>query len=160
VRPNFDLVENKTTYAIYGELPGLERNDINVDVNDHLSTVTISGQLKRLAPPTRPDPGASADDIGVVHLGGVGHGGRGNVAEAVAVAVTDDGEEGKELNQDLHWHVTEREVGDFGRAFQFPVETVDMSAVSASVANGILCVLVPKRTTRTNSAETRRVGVS
>lgn len=41
------------------------------------------------------------------------------------------------------WHLTERSVGSFQRTFQFPAR-VDRDAVSASLKNGVLSLLVPK----------------
>lgn len=154
-RPHFDLSENKTSYAIYGELAGLNRQDVNVEVNDHLFTITISGQLKRLTPPARPELAALPDHVGVVHRDSAGGGDSVDVGE-----VTGSGEEGdKEEQKDVHWHVTERKVGEFRREFQFPIETVDMDAVRASMRNGLLCVTVPKKISEKKLAEARRVEV-
>ncbi|KAH8904161.1 HSP20-like chaperone [Coniochaeta sp. PMI_546] len=160
-RPHFDLLENKTLYAIYGELAGLGRQDVNVEVNDHLFTITIAGHLKRLTPPTRPELGV-ADDVGVVHRdAGENSAKAGDGPEAGAAAKTsEDATTEKVPDQDVHWHVTERKVGEFRRAFQFPIESVDMSAVSASMSNGLLCVTVPKKVVEKKGGEARKVEVA
>jgi len=171
-RPHFDLLENKTLYVIYGELAGLSRKDVEVEVNDHLFTITISGHLKRLAPPpAQREAGAAATDdgVGVVHrdqaaqpaaaAGQVG----GKAPEgAAAAAPTAEGDSGTEkvLDQDVHWHVTERKVGEFRRAFQFPIETVDMAAVSASMRDGLLCVTVPKKLAEKKEGAARKVEIA
>jgi HSP20 family molecular chaperone IbpA len=155
--PRFDLAENKTVYAIYGELAGLSREDVSVQVNDHLSTITILGQLQRFTPPgTTKAEGTAADDVGVVHRDSTAQSGEGSKTEDVGKPT----ERIKKEDPDLHWHVTERRVGPFHRAFQFPVETVDMGAVTASMCHGLLCVLVPKRTGERKVEEGRKVEIS
>jgi len=155
VHPHFDLVENKTVYAIYGELAGLSREEVSVQVNDHLFTITILGQLKRQTPPGTlgVDEDLAIDSVGVVH---------GDTERPDDAAQPEKVEEDVKQSQDpnLHWHVTERRVGQFRRAFQFPVETVDPSGVTASMHNGLLCVLVPKKTGEKTVGEIRKVEVS
>lgn len=163
VHPHFDLLENKSTYAIYGELPGLGREDVTVEVNDHLFTITISAHLKRLVPPTIPRADATAK-VGVVHRDGGGDsaGAREPETGAATADAAGDGEPDKKVDPDLLWHVTERRVGPFRRAFQFPQYPVgvDMSAVSASMTNGLLCVLVPKKIKEGKTVEARRVEIA
>jgi HSP20 family molecular chaperone IbpA len=160
-RPHFDLLENKTLYAIYGELAGLGRQDVNVEVNDHLFTITIAGHLKRLTPPARPELG-TADDVGVVHRDAGETANRGSNGSGVGAAAARTSEDAAETvpDQDVHWHVTERKVGEFRRAFQFPIETVDMGAVNASMSNGLLCVIVPKKIHEKKPGEARKVEVT
>lgn len=42
--PSVDVVENKDAYVLHAELPGLEKKDINVSVED--GVLTISGERK------------------------------------------------------------------------------------------------------------------
>lgn len=157
VHPRFDLTENKTVYAIYGELAGLSREDVSVQVNDHLFTITILGRLQRLTPPgTVNTEGTAADNVGVVHRDSAEQSGEGSKTEEVGKPT----EEIEKEDPDLHWHVTERRVGQFRRAFQFPIEAVNMGAVTASMRNGLLCVLVPKRTGERKVEEGRKVEIS
>lgn len=160
-RPHFDLLENKASYAIYGELAGLGRQDVNVEVNDHLFTITISGHLKRLTPPARPELG-TADDVGVVHRDAGENANQGSTGEGAGAAAANPSEDATERvpDEDVHWHVTERKVGEFRRAFQFPIETVDMSTVSASMTNGLLCVIVPKKVREKKADESRKVNIA
>jgi HSP20 family protein len=44
LNPNVDIKEDKSTYALSAELPGLEVEDISVDVSDKV--LTISGEKK------------------------------------------------------------------------------------------------------------------
>lgn len=44
LNPKVDIVENTTGYALSAELPGLELNDIHLEVND--GVLTLSGEKK------------------------------------------------------------------------------------------------------------------
>lgn len=69
----------------------------------------------------------------------------------------DDSEvNGKEKDPEdgLHWHVREREVGQFKRQFHLPVGLANMAAVKATMEDGLLTVRVPKTV-----AEVYREGV-
>ncbi|KAK3312644.1 HSP20-like chaperone [Apodospora peruviana] len=132
LHPYFDLVESKTCYAIYGELPGLSEKDVTVEANDHIYTVTISGEFKRPMPQKSDAPDANGHD-------------------------------NKKPVDDVYWHVTERRIGSFKRAFQFPADLVDMGALKASMQNGLLCVLLPKKQEseehKKRAAEARKVQI-
>jgi len=168
VHPHFDLVETKTCYAVYGELPGLGQEDVAVEANDHLFTLTISGELKRPTPQATDGAPAAADPEGV----GIAHDESEPAAPAEetppqpaqemegataepskpaneeAIKQQDEGtkpEDKAEQEANIHWHVAERRVGNFKRVFRFPVELVEMSAVKASIHHGLICVIVPKR---------------
>lgn len=169
VHPHFDLVETKTCYAVYGELPGLGQQDIAVEANDHLFTLTISGELERPTPQVTGSAPTAADSEGV----GIAHDESEPTAptgETQTPQPTDEMEattaeptepvneeppkhheesakpDAKDKTEaDTHWHVTERRVGHFKRVFRFPVELVEMSAIKASMHHGLICVIVPKR---------------
>jgi len=116
--PHFDLVESTTTYTIYGELPGLKREDVLVETNDLMFTVTISGVLRRSIPT--------------------------EVQSLEALAEHEGHEAGGDPEGGLHWHVQERQVGKFKRQFHLPMGLANMPAVSATMEDGLLCVSVPK----------------
>lgn len=42
--PRIDIKENKTNYKIIAELPGMEKDDVKVEVNDHI--LTVAGEKK------------------------------------------------------------------------------------------------------------------
>lgn len=161
VHPHFDLAENNTLYAIYGELAGLSKKDVTVEVNDALFTITISGKLLRLGPPGSlglPINEPTPETVGVLHRD---RDDVGTKSEQAAVEEK-EAEKGakKEQEDDLHWHVTERRVGSFRRAFQFSAESVDMGGVTATMTNGLLCVTVPKRERKDGQEKGRKVEVS
>ncbi|KAK3317351.1 hypothetical protein B0T19DRAFT_446319 [Cercophora scortea] len=172
IHPRFDLAESKACYAIYADLAGLGREDVTVEVNDQAFTLTISGMLKRPVPevgqsedPSNVDivhrnmsPGATASppngkgkevDTSSVVANDAG-------AAASAERVVDEDEdrvETKTKDRGIHWHVTERQVGQFRRGFMFPPDVAEITAVEASMTNGLLCVVVPKK--RGKSLETK-----
>lgn len=167
VHPHFDLAENNTLYAIYGELAGLSKKDVTVEVNDGLFTITISGKLLRLAPPgslglsiNEPTP----DTVGVVHKDESNAGAQTDRAAVEGEKAEEGGKKQQQQQQqqedDLQWHVTERKVGSFRRAFQFPAQSVDMQGVNATMTNGLLCVTVPKKERKGEEEKGRKVEVS
>lgn len=159
VHPHFDLAESKTCYAVYGELPGLETDAVNVEVNDHLFTITVSGDLKRPLPPGASD--AAPNNVGVVHKDAQPSPPAEPASAAAESSKTGEAtaQKATETEGDLRWHVTERRTGHFRRAFQFPVEQVDMSAVKASMQAGLLTIVVPKKQSRAELAAARKVEV-
>jgi len=68
-------------------------------------------------------------------------------------------EENKESEDEAHWHVLERKVGKFHRTFVFPPDLADMSAVHASMAAGLITVVVPKKKGMEGKDSSRRVAV-
>ncbi|KAK5662436.1 hypothetical protein OQA88_8347 [Cercophora sp. LCS_1] len=126
--PHFDLVETMTEYTIYGELPGLKREDVTVETNDLLFTITISGVLRKHVPEEVRDVPPARD----------------------LSQTKNESEEEKEKNLKekeekwTHWHVAERHVGRFSRAFHLPVGLEDMARVKASMSDGLLVITVPK----------------
>lgn len=123
--PHFDLAESKTGYTIYGSLAGLQREDVTVETDDLLFTITISGVIPRPVPgPVRgPIPGED---------------------ESSEVDEREKNNREKEGEEMLHWHVEERRVGPFCRVFHLPVGLEDMACVQASMRDGLLIVTVPK----------------
>lgn len=166
--PRFDLIESSATYRIYGEVPGLTSADLHVDVNDHLFTVTISGELRAPGELAAAVP-TQQSDIPVTHRDAVtageaekAHGEEKQEAVAAAPSgqqqqqpMTEGGRGAKEdaagattskHEQDpkIMYHIHERSIGQFKREFQFPVETAIMADVKAQCRNGLLCITVPK----------------
>ncbi|POS82373.1 hypothetical protein EPUL_006772 [Erysiphe pulchra] len=133
--PKFDIKENQDAYLLYGEFPGIDQKDIEIEFTD-ASTLTIKGQVERKY-------GSDTHDITdkkVTHR----------------VTVEDEEEEAAKLipnsqiktvntppeQAEKYW-ITERSVGAFHRDFAFPVR-VDQDNVKASMKNGILSIVVPK----------------
>ncbi|RKF53251.1 30 kDa heat shock protein [Erysiphe neolycopersici] len=112
--PKFDIKELPESYQLFGELPGIEQKDIEIEFTD-ASTLTIKGSSER----------SYTDGFG----------------SDVSKEKDKKKEDKKEI--DSTFWVLERSVGEFSRSFGFPVP-VDQELVKASLKNGILSVIVPK----------------
>lgn len=135
-QPKFDVREIKNAYELHGELPGLDRKDVNIEFSDP-NTLVVSGRVDR-----------------EVAYGNEGEGD----AKARKVTVEDDDEDesnkklaptsgtvaakSKSDDEPTYW-VTERSHGEFNRSFSFP-SRVDQDNVKASLKDGILSITVPK----------------
>jgi len=149
VHPRADLVESKDAFTAYVELPGMTRDDVHVEVNDHLFTVGFSGQLRR-----QRSHEASNGDVTVEHKDPAANTEDAGLPESA-------GKETETPGKELRWHISERKTGHFHRVLQLPIRFVDMSGTKASMADGLLTVTVPKRPL--GAAETekgRKVDIS
>jgi len=150
--PHFDLRETKTAYELHGELPGVGQKDVNIEFTDD-STLTIRGHTERSytsgIPPRQLQ---SASISGHITEGGVSEDHKSQSSDTTA-ARTDSREVAKNADTDNENHssehetrfwVSERSIGDFQRSFKMPT-SVDKDNVKASLNDGILHILVPKR---------------
>ncbi|KAJ2903184.1 hypothetical protein MKZ38_010316 [Zalerion maritima] len=163
--PKFDFRETADTYELHGELPGATKDNISVDFSDD-STIIVKGKIERTyeagSPPagwvegrvasgtiTEAGENGSNDQSHKATVEDAGEDGEGAAAEKQVTkqqSATDKKEEKKEPSGDRsrYW-VSERSIGEFSRAFQFPAP-VDSDAVTASLKEGILHISVPKTT--------------
>jgi len=169
--PRFDVKETKETYELYGELPGIDQSNVNIEWSDE-TTLTISGRSEKrvestntpevnevpeLTPASTPEPTTpyhkpsveddeaetrdNDTDIVVVEN------------EEKPVAKTEEKPAAK-ADQSRYW-ISERSYGTFSRTFHF-ASRVEHDAVKASLKNGVLSVVVPKAKVR----EPRRVVIN
>ncbi|AEO65781.1 uncharacterized protein THITE_2113195 [Thermothielavioides terrestris NRRL 8126] len=134
--PRFDVRETDSTYELYGELPGIDRDKINIEFTDSQSLV-IRGRAEHTY-------GATVENGG---------------AHDQPKEPTGSGEESSSQEKtkrpfEKFW-VRERPVGEFARAFNFP-SRVDLDSVSASLNNGVLSLVVPKA----KKHEVRRITIA
>lgn len=157
VQPRVDVFESKTAFAAYVELPGMTRNEVHVEANDHLFHVSFSGVLKQQV---NEDP---ANRIVVGHKNtATTEGGSGEAAASPPAEEAGDAKGGKEARSEVRLHINERRIGHFHRILQLPIGFVDMSAVTAAMTNGLLVITVPKRereATKTDENPRRKVDV-
>ncbi|RPB03835.1 HSP20-like chaperone [Choiromyces venosus 120613-1] len=114
--PSFDVHETDQAYVLEGELPGLhDKSNISIEFTDP-QTLLVRGRTERLHQESPDD-----DD------------------STVAKDTKSEGDE----KRPRYW-VSERTVGEFQRSFSFP-SYVDVDAVKASLAHGILKIVVPKK---------------
>ncbi|KAK4105964.1 heat shock protein 30 [Parathielavia hyrcaniae] len=151
--PKFDIKETETAYELHGELPGIERDKINIEFTDP-QTLVIRGRTER-------SYSAGTPPAGLVENGNQPAGAITEKGEKHANNETNDdnnnnknAEKANKAPFEKYW-VQERSVGEFARTFNFP-SRIDQDAVSASLNNGILSLTVPKA----KKHEARRVAIN
>jgi HSP20 family protein len=164
-QPRFDMKENRDSYELHGELPGVAQKDINIEFTD-ANTLSIRGRTetvreegrrptallesqagthqKKLADTAEADT-ASTTSSNKSHQPTVEDEDSATVASTKSQASTSQ-EVSKNQQADAekssYW-ISERSVGSFARSFSFP-QRVDQDAVKASLKDGILSIIVPK----------------
>lgn len=176
--PKFDIRETDSAFELYGELPGAERDGIEIEFNEP-QTLVIRGRTER-AYMSASRPASVASPVDENRSGAeekkTGNGETETSEQTVTLPIVEDsnGDDKSRSGQKEHneassgaastakapapqskvW-VKERSVGEFARTFSFPVR-VDQESVSASLQNGILSVIVPKA----KKYEARRVAIN
>jgi HSP20 family protein len=179
-QPKFDVKELTDSYVLQGELPGIDQENISIEWAD-ASTIAIKGRsehrvVKVSSPAAAPAPHAAAetqiteskeaeyqkptveeeegehsDDFVEVDS---------HTADTASTATVQNAEETvapkptEQPAESAKYWISERSVGSFSRAFTFPVR-VENEAVTASLKNGILSVIVPKA----KIPEPRRINI-
>lgn len=156
--PRFDVKEAKEAYELYGELPGVEQSNINIEWSDD-STLTISGHTEKHYESSNVADAPETEE----RENGNGNYEKPTVEEAgepaaksteTAVAQSAPSKDvAKHRSKSRYW-ITERSVGSFNRTFQFPTR-VDHDGVKANLKDGILNITVPKAKAR----EPRKVSI-
>jgi len=149
--PNFDVHETPKEYILEGELPGLEdkNKNLSIEFTDN-STLVVRGKIEKSytsgTPPSKSIEGAQK--------GAITEGGETQTKGKEKEKKDEKAAEKQEDDSVKYW-VSERTVGSFQRSFSFPGE-IDQDNVKASLENGILKVVVPKREKRA----ARRIDIS
>jgi len=171
--PKFDVRETESTYELHGELPGISRENVNIEFTEP-QTVVVHGHVERVYQSGTPPSGLVEN--GARSSGAITEGGEENhhhtkphkvtVEDEASEQTKDQGAVVKKKDESQHqqhqqqapkekFWVSERSVGEFSRTFTFP-SRVDQDAVSAKLENGILSVTVPKA----RKHESRRIAVN
>ncbi|KAK3397679.1 HSP20-like chaperone [Sordaria brevicollis] len=173
--PKFDVRETEQTYELHGELPGIERDNVQIEFTDP-QTIVIRGRVERNytagSPPAqvaghlteKGEPHSPAhhatveDDVDEdnrsVTTTATGANNQNNQQVAQHTVASQTEEQKPKAPTEKYW-VSERSVGEFSRTFSFPGR-VDQNAVSASLNNGILNITVPKA----KKHETIRIAIN
>ena len=155
-QPKFDISEEKDSYLLEGELPGIDQEKVQIEFTDP-HTIVIKGKVERVVRSSSPSnavEGAeerksiAGTETPKSHQATVEDASE-DGQQAVATPVTEQSVEKAAEKpaqpaqpQSKYW-VSERSVGEFHRSFQFPAR-VDQDAVKASMRNGVLRIVVPK----------------
>lgn len=140
--PKFDVQETPSTYILHGDLPGVDKDKINITFTDE-QTISISGRVEREstrqssedAKATDADAAATSEE---------------NPAEAETknkelAATSKQQELQQQQTPKFKYWISERNYGEFSRSFSLP-SPVDHSGIVATLDNGVLNVVVPKAT--------------
>jgi len=155
--PSFDVKETKDSYVLDGELPGItDKSLLDLSFVDD-NTLIIKGRIERNSESGNKDDseGAesdasakakyqapSAEEEGTQSSTKQAEGTEGS--QTVAKSTPTEVEKQQPQDQNRYW-VRERYVGQFQRSFSFP-QNIDHEAVKASLKDGILSVVIPKKT--------------
>lgn len=148
--PKFDVRVMNDAFYLDGDLPGADQNNIEVEFSDP-TTLVIKGRVERNynnAAPAKSNQQTEDDEASSNN-------------KSLQPTVEDE-EEGnnsasmksptksaeKTIAKENHkpsykYQVSERSIGEFHRSFTFPTR-VDQDAVSATLRNGILSLVLPK----------------
>jgi len=141
--PSFDVKETKDSYVLDGELPGIsDKSALDLSFVDD-NTLVIKGRIERNNESGKPAASDSAEEKPHYHAPSVEEEGTPNTEQTLTKTSQNSKEVAKHQDTDKYW-VRERYVGEFQRAFSFP-QNVDHDAVRASLKDGILSVIVPKK---------------
>jgi HSP20 family molecular chaperone IbpA len=149
--PRFDVRETENAYELYGELPGIDRENISIEFTDP-QTLVIRGRTERTYISGTPPAGLLEN--GNQLAGAITENGEEQTTSAAENNGTEKGKEKAKAPSTKYW-LQERSVGEFARTFGFPTR-VDQDAVTASLNNGILTLVVPKA----KKHETRRITIN
>ena len=160
--PKFDVKEVGEAYELHGELPGVEQSNVDIEFTD-AQTLVVRGRSERSYTSGTPPAGfiESSQTAGAISGSEASKAPAPSAAQQATVedeeapatetetdtAIADTEVAKKDVKpaeeaQEKYW-VSERSVGQFSRSFTFPVR-VDAEEVRASMANGILSIVVPK----------------
>jgi len=184
-QPKFDVKELEHSYVLSGELPGLDQKNISIEwadastiaIKGHTehrvvkrsppaaasapaqeptseSETKESKEAEYQKPTVEEDETEHSDDFVEVDSHSEATTSTKTAQNEETVAVPKPVEEATAHTESAKYWIAERSVGSFHRAFSFAVR-VDNEAVTASLKNGILSVVVPK----TKIPEPRRINI-
>jgi HSP20 family protein len=131
--PSIDVVETEDAVEVTAELPGLERKDVEISVEDDV--LTIRGEKRIEARDEGDGQSQSAGQPGQQgEQGQQGQQGQGQKSQGKGQA---------QPNSSRNYVVSERSYGVFLRGLQLP-PGVDQSKIEATMSNGVLKIRIPK----------------
>jgi HSP20 family molecular chaperone IbpA len=161
--PKFDVTEVAEAYELFGEVPGLEQQDLSIEFTD-AQTLVVKGKTERGVSAT-PAAAESTQTESTETSSEKSHNPTvedeydeadtplATPASTATATETPAAEQKQpEAPKPKYW-VAERRVGSFERSFSFS-QRIEQDSVQASLKNGVLHVVVPK------SQKPRKVAVS
>ncbi|KAL1993021.1 hypothetical protein VTN49DRAFT_3778 [Thermomyces lanuginosus] len=145
--PRFDFRENKDSYLLDGELPGVPQENIDIEVTDP-HTLVIKGRIEESKEVT-PEPESESKSKSNYHSPTVEEGASDKSSEGSNALQKSEAQtpvKSKEPEYKV-WY-SERRSGSFTRTFNFPVR-VNQDGIRASLKDGVLSIVVPKEQAHT-----------
>jgi HSP20 family molecular chaperone IbpA len=175
-QPKFDVRETADTYELHGELPGMVKEQVNIEFTDP-QTMLVRGRVERTYTAGTPPAGHIEGNSNNNNNNAITEGNEEGRRNSHKATVEDEGTEGQttavtepEKQQEVaassttekkaavdrakYW-LTERSIGEFSRSFSFPTR-VEQEGVTANLKDGILSVTVPKA----KKHESRRIAIN
>jgi len=145
--PRFDVTEVAQAYELYGEVPGLEQQDLSIEFSD-AQTLVIKGKTERRnnsaqATETEDAETASEKSHNPTVEDGYDEADTPLATPASTATATATEPAAKDETPKPKYWVAERRVGEFARSFSFS-QRIEQDGVQASLRNGVLHVVVPK----------------
>ncbi|KFA64162.1 hypothetical protein S40285_00872 [Stachybotrys chlorohalonatus IBT 40285] len=159
-QPKFDVRETDEAYQLHGELPGVSKENVNIEFSDP-QTMLIRGKVERTYQAgTPPDEEAQdptkASNANTEKLEDSGKApAEGEVARANNDNTVARQSETKKAVDNAKYWLTERSIGEFARTFTFPGR-VEQDKATADFKDGIINITVPKA----KKHEARRVAIN
>ncbi|EFY89785.1 hypothetical protein J3458_003434 [Metarhizium acridum] len=176
-QPKFDVRETTDAYELHGELPGVNKDNVNIEFSEP-QTLVIRGKVERSYTAGTPPAGqvedsamsgglssaaeepkttrrATVEDEEDEEWSNASHSRPGTPTTTTAeIDKQPEPEEKKVADKAKYW-LKERSVGEFSRSFNFP-NRVDQDGVTANFKDGILSIVVPKA----KKHESRRIAIN
>lgn len=155
--PRFDVREVEGAYELHGELPGIARENVNIEFTEP-QTIVVSGRVERSYTAGTPPAGLIEDTSKKATITEEGEKTSTPPAKEKGAAegtVNGNGNGNGGAQRAEKFWVSERSVGEFSRTFSFPTP-VDHDGVTAGLNNGVLSVTIPKA----KKKEARRIAIN
>ena len=166
-QPKFDIRETADNYELHGELPGMNKEHVQIEFTDP-QTMLIRGKVERTYTAGSP-PAGHLEDASVSGAITEGDEAKNSHRATVEDEDADADKSQKSASQEVvrkkggdkqpadkakYW-LTERSIGEFSRSFNFP-SRIEQDSVSANFKDGILSIVVPKA----KKHESRRIAIN
>ncbi|KAK0737691.1 HSP20-like chaperone [Apiosordaria backusii] len=138
--PKFDVSESAEAYELHGELPGIAREDLNIEFTDP-QTLVIRGKVERTRTAGTP-PAGLLENNGQAN-NAITEGGEEQHSSHKATTGENKEVTHKNKQPEAKFWLQERSIGEFSRTFSFP-SRVEHEGVKAGLEHGILTLVVPK----------------
>ncbi|KAK0735945.1 HSP20-like chaperone [Apiosordaria backusii] len=141
-RPRFDIRETPKSYELYGEVPGIDRKNIHIELTQE-NVLLIRGHIDRPYE-TGTSPAAQQKGEEKEKEKKEGEKQKGKEEEKKEEKKEEEKKEDVDENVTVRYLLKERFVGDFCREFSFPGPLQELD-IGASLEGGILKVVAPKQ---------------